>query len=311
MVRPPAQSRPGSGVSSPRALALTAWPRSHTAAAYACSLLSTVAMRTRRCATPSRGTQRRPDRREPALRRVGMGVAKAQRPRANQEGVKVEPCARTTQPVACPPSVGITRLFIPPLAPLHPNPQTSTQPRLAVLLVDTRRTRTQQLPLPHPATSTVPSPAPNPLFRLCCWSTVGSPNFDSSPLTHRIPSHLPSAHPVIMSQFFNYGGQHHPQHLNAHSHNHHGGRSRRAPRISSQQNNKQFRQVRTPKEFNVEPPTMIAFKRDFEAARSFDIEDDEMFCPFHLLTEDDVSSWLTIFATRPCHTTRRIGADTR
>lgn len=50
-----------------------------------------------------------------------------------------------------------------------------------------------------------------------------------------------------------------------------------------------IRQVRTPKEFNVEPPNLIAFKRDFEAARSFDIEDDEMFCPFHLLTEDDVS----------------------
>ncbi|KAF2032031.1 hypothetical protein EK21DRAFT_110476 [Setomelanomma holmii] len=93
-----------------------------------------------------------------------------------------------------------------------------------------------------------------------------------------------------MSQFFNYGGQHQPQHLNAHSHNHHGGRSRRAPRISAQQNHKQFRQVRTPKEFNVEPPNMIAFKRDFEAARSFDIEDDEMFCPFHLLTEDDLQS---------------------
>ena len=96
-----------------------------------------------------------------------------------------------------------------------------------------------------------------------------------------------------MSQFFNYAAQqHHPQHLNAHTHNnnnHHGGRSRRAPRISAQQNHKQFRQVRTPKEFNVEPPTLIAYKRDFEAARSFDIEDDEMFCPFHLLTEDDVS----------------------
>ena len=94
-----------------------------------------------------------------------------------------------------------------------------------------------------------------------------------------------------MSQFFNYGAQHHTQHLNAHHHNnnHHGGRSRRAPRISAQHQQKQFRQVRTPKEFNVEPPTSIAFKRDFEAARSFDIEDDEMFCPFHLLTEDDVS----------------------
>jgi hypothetical protein len=94
-----------------------------------------------------------------------------------------------------------------------------------------------------------------------------------------------------MSQFFNYNGQHHPQQqMGAHSHNHHGGRSRRAPRMSTQQNHKQFRQVRTPKEFNVEPPNLIAFKRDFEAARSFDIEDDEMFCPFHLLTEDDLQS---------------------
>ncbi|KAL5120213.1 hypothetical protein ACEQ8H_001770 [Pleosporales sp. CAS-2024a] len=93
-----------------------------------------------------------------------------------------------------------------------------------------------------------------------------------------------------MSHFFNYAGQHQQQHLNAHSHNHHGGRSRRAPRISAQQSHRQMRPVRTPKEFNIEPPTMLAFKRDFEAARSFDIEDDEMFCPFHLLTEDDLQS---------------------
>ncbi|KAF2267084.1 hypothetical protein CC78DRAFT_542027 [Lojkania enalia] len=93
-----------------------------------------------------------------------------------------------------------------------------------------------------------------------------------------------------MSQFFNYGGQHHP-HLNPHSsHNHHGGRSRRAPRISAAQGHKQFRQVRTPKEYVVEPPQITAFKRDFEAARSFDLEDDEIFCPFHLLTEDDLQS---------------------
>ena len=77
--------------------------------------------------------------------------------------------------------------------------------------------------------------------------------------------------------------------MNAHSHNHHGGRSRRAPRISAAQHHKQFRQVRTPKEFVVEAPHVVAFKRDFEAARSFDLEDDEVFCPFHLLTEDDVS----------------------
>ncbi|KAF2706759.1 hypothetical protein K504DRAFT_384906 [Pleomassaria siparia CBS 279.74] len=91
-----------------------------------------------------------------------------------------------------------------------------------------------------------------------------------------------------MSQFFNYGQQHHPSHLNAHAH--HGGRSRRAPRLSASQNHKQFRPVRTPKEFVVEPPNVAAFKRDFEAARSFDLEDDELFCPFHLLTEDDLQS---------------------
>lgn len=90
-----------------------------------------------------------------------------------------------------------------------------------------------------------------------------------------------------MSQYF-YNSQHHASHLN-HSHNHHGGRSRRAPRLSASQHQKQFRQVRTPKEF-IEPPTVTAFKRDFEAARSFDLEDDELFCPFHLLTEDDLQS---------------------
>jgi hypothetical protein len=92
-----------------------------------------------------------------------------------------------------------------------------------------------------------------------------------------------------MSQFFTYGQQHHPAHLNAHAHTHHGGRSRRAPRLSASQSQKQFRQVRTPKEFVVEPPNVAAFKRDFEAARSFDLEDDELFCPFHLLTDEDVS----------------------
>ncbi|KAF2472033.1 uncharacterized protein BDR25DRAFT_17631 [Lindgomyces ingoldianus] len=93
-----------------------------------------------------------------------------------------------------------------------------------------------------------------------------------------------------MSQFYSFGGQHHPSHLNTHSHNHHGGRSRRAPRLSASQHHKQFRQVRTPKEFVVEPANVTAFKRDFEAARSFDLEDDEIFCPFHLLTDDDLQS---------------------
>lgn len=103
-----------------------------------------------------------------------------------------------------------------------------------------------------------------------------------------------------MSQFFSYGHNSHASHLNAHTHNHHGGRSRRAPRLSASQNHKQFRQARTPKEFVVEPPTMLAFRRDFEAARSFDLEDDELFCPFHLLTEDDVSA-LALPPSDICH----------
>ena len=54
-------------------------------------------------------------------------------------------------------------------------------------------------------------------------------------------------------------------------------------------------------------PTLIAYKRDFEAARSFDIEDDEMFCPFHLLTEDDVSRQYL----PPVIESAQAGADTR
>ncbi|KAF2813508.1 uncharacterized protein BDZ99DRAFT_258000 [Mytilinidion resinicola] len=93
-----------------------------------------------------------------------------------------------------------------------------------------------------------------------------------------------------MSQFMY---QSHPSQMHQHSsHNHHGGRSRRAPRISAshQRMGKQMQMYRTPKEAYVEPPTVTAFRRDFEAARSFDLEDDEVFCPFHLLTEDDLQS---------------------
>jgi hypothetical protein len=96
-----------------------------------------------------------------------------------------------------------------------------------------------------------------------------------------------------MSQFMAYQSQHHPSQMHQHSsHNHHGGRSRRAPRISAshQRMGKQMQMYRTPKESYVEPPSITAFRRGFEAARSFDLEDDEVFCPFHLLTEDDVSS---------------------
>ncbi|KAK3080956.1 hypothetical protein LTS18_011588 [Coniosporium uncinatum] len=93
-----------------------------------------------------------------------------------------------------------------------------------------------------------------------------------------------------MASSFYYPQSNHSNHLSTHSsHNHHGGRSRRAPRLPAAHNqHKQFRAVRA-KEV-VEPAQMQTFRLNFENARSFDIDDDEMFCPFHLLTEDDLQS---------------------
>lgn len=39
-----------------------------------------------------------------------------------------------------------------------------------------------------------------------------------------------------------------------------------------------------------ETPTYSDYLRSLEAAKSFEFDDDELFCPFHLLTEDDVCS---------------------
>jgi Domain of unknown function (DUF4452) len=91
---------------------------------------------------------------------------------------------------------------------------------------------------------------------------------------------------------FYYGSQHHSSHLGSHSqHPHHAGRSRRQARASASQHHhhqKQIRALRIQKEAE-ESAMEKAFRREFEAARSFDIEDDELFCPFSLLTDDDVS----------------------
>jgi hypothetical protein len=72
--------------------------------------------------------------------------------------------------------------------------------------------------------------------------------------------------------------------------NHHGGRNRRAPRVSVSQNSqKQFRGVKSMRELSVEAPHVTAFRSQFEASRSFDLEDDMEFCP-KLLTENDLVS---------------------
>lgn len=88
--------------------------------------------------------------------------------------------------------------------------------------------------------------------------------------------------------YYNYG-HHQPTAATAPvSHNHHGGRNRRAPRLSVSQNSqKQFRGVRSMKELS-ETASVSAFRSQFEASRSFDLEDDMEFCP-KLLTEIDVS----------------------
>ncbi|KAL2829294.1 hypothetical protein BDW59DRAFT_38735 [Aspergillus cavernicola] len=101
-----------------------------------------------------------------------------------------------------------------------------------------------------------------------------------------------------MSTFF-YGQQHHQHHHHqaphhgstAHmptSNSHHGGRTRRGPKMSAQNAQRQFRGVKSMREL-AEAPAMTAFRARFEAGRSFDLDDDLEFCP-GLLTEDDLHS---------------------
>ena len=92
-----------------------------------------------------------------------------------------------------------------------------------------------------------------------------------------------------MSAYYQYNAQQQPTPATAGvSHNHHGGRNRRAPRLSVSQNSqKQFRGVRSMKDLT-ETASLNAFRMKFEAVRSFDLEDDLEFCP-SLLTESDVS----------------------
>ncbi|CAG9956176.1 unnamed protein product [Clonostachys rosea f. rosea IK726] len=80
----------------------------------------------------------------------------------------------------------------------------------------------------------------------------------------------------------------HSAHPGAPTHNH-GGRNRRAPRLSMTQNTqRQFRGVRSMKELN-DSAALSAFRMKFETSRSFDLEDDMEFCP-GLLTEVDLVS---------------------
>lgn len=83
-----------------------------------------------------------------------------------------------------------------------------------------------------------------------------------------------------------YGAPHYLPNASSHNHGHHG-RSRRGPRISSQNAHRQYKAQRSPKE-TPEAPAHVEYIQRLEAAKSFEFDDDELFCPFHLLTEDDV-----------------------
>jgi hypothetical protein len=83
-----------------------------------------------------------------------------------------------------------------------------------------------------------------------------------------------------------YSAPHYLPNASSH-HNGHHGRSRRGPRISSQNAHRQYKAQRSPKEVP-ETPSYSEYLQKLEAAKSFEFDDDEVFCPFHLLTEDDV-----------------------
>jgi len=95
-----------------------------------------------------------------------------------------------------------------------------------------------------------------------------------------------------MSGQYHYGVPHYPSipsHAPHNSHGHHG-RSRRGPRITSQNAHRQFKAQRNVKEIIPEPPAYSEYLQRMEAAKSFEFDDDELFCPFNLLTEDDLQS---------------------
>ncbi|SMR58729.1 unnamed protein product [Zymoseptoria tritici ST99CH_1E4] len=85
-----------------------------------------------------------------------------------------------------------------------------------------------------------------------------------------------------MPQYAASSHQNHPQ-------GHHG-RSRRGPRVHSQNAHRQYKAQRSPKEELPQPPTQSDYLRILEAAKGFEFDDDEIFCPFNLLTEDDLQS---------------------
>ncbi|KAL9091858.1 MAG: hypothetical protein Q9159_001230 [Coniocarpon cinnabarinum] len=123
-----------------------------------------------------------------------------------------------------------------------------------------------------------------------------------------------------MTSFY-YNPSHHsamPTMPSVSAHTHNGSRSRRGARFGSSNSHHQQQQHPHPhphqqhhhtKSFKPSRATreaaelaqLAAVRKDFEAARSFDLDDDEIFCPWHLLTEDDVSSFESGFEVTFAH----------
>ena len=102
---------------------------------------------------------------------------------------------------------------------------------------------------------------------------------------------------------YGYGAPHHYPNVSSHPHNNHG-RGRRHPRVQSQNTHRQMKAQRSPKEV-VETPTYSEYLQRLEAAKSFEFDDDEVFCPFHLLTEDDVRFGLHTGSISPTNASKR------
>lgn len=102
---------------------------------------------------------------------------------------------------------------------------------------------------------------------------------------------------------YGYGAPNYHPHISSHPHNNHG-RGRRHPRVQSRNAHQHMKVQRSPKEVP-EAPTYGEYLSRLEAAKSFEFDDDEVFCPFHLLTEDDVRFGLQPDSKSPTYGTRR------
>lgn len=103
------------------------------------------------------------------------------------------------------------------------------------------------------------------------------------------PSAATASHSNVTSRTALASAGHHAHHLAAAAAQRSAKRLPRLPLLQQSHASRSFRHAGSPRE-SFEPSLISTYRRDFDAARSFELDDDELFCPFHLLTEDDVRS---------------------